>query len=288
MQLIIISGLSGSGKTVALHTLEDIGYYCVDNLHLGLLSAFVKQLMMSDANFYDKAAVGVDARSGIEALEHFDNMIKEIRALGIALKIIFLRAETEALLRRFSETRRKHPLTHQGVPLIDAIDLEMRLLSRIAVCADLTIDTTHVHVHQLSQLLRQRLQHRDEGALSLLFQSFGFKHGTPIDSDFVFDVRCLPNPYWEPQLRSLTGRDAEVCQYLQKHPVVEEMYQSLQAFIHTWLGYFDNDRRSYVTVSIGCTGGQHRSVYIAERLVTHFQRLRGEHVSIRHRELSSS
>lgn len=286
MRLIIISGLSGSGKSVALHTLEDAGYYCVDNLHPGLLAAFVTQLTGDSARVYDKAAVGIDARCGVEILDHFDATLKEIQALGVAVQIIFLHAETDILLRRFSETRRKHPLTRGGIPLVEAIELENRLLANIAVRADLRIDTTRLHLHQLSQLLRERLEHNDLDRLSLLFQSFGFKHGTPLDSDFVFDVRCLPNPYWEPQLRSLTGKDQAVMAYLQNHPLVDTLYHSLQHFLQTWLAHFEQDRRSYVTVSIGCTGGQHRSVYITERLSAHFHTLRGGNVCTRHRELS--
>lgn len=286
MKLLIVSGLSGSGKTVALHTLEDEGYYCIDNLHLGLLSAFVKQLMSPRLKLYEEAAVGIDARSGVEELERFGEILREIRDLGIEPQIIFLQAEVDTLLKRFSETRRKHPLTRKGLPLVEAIHLERALLSSIAVEADLVIDTTRTNVHQLSALIRERVRSSDTPSLSLLFQSFGFKHGTPTDSDYVFDVRCLPNPHWEPRLRAQTGRDTEVIDYLQGHPMVEEMFDTLCGFLETWIPRMEEGNRSYLCVSIGCTGGQHRSVYLAERLAEHFRASRGERVATRHRELS--
>lgn len=286
MKLVIVSGLSGSGKTVALHALEDAGYYCVDNLHLGLLTAFVRQLMTPRLQLYETAAVGIDARSGIEELDHFGEIIEEIRGLGVELQIVFLRAEEEILLRRFSETRRKHPLARRGMPLMEAINLERSLLARIAVRADLTVDTTRTNVHQLTHLIRERVEQAGGQGLSLLFQSFGFKHGAPVDSDFVFDVRCLPNPYWEPLLRNLTGLDAEVETFLGQYGVVDEMLESLRGFLEKWIPCFEAEHRSYMTVSLGCTGGQHRSVYLVERLARHFRESRGMGVSTRHRELS--
>ena len=286
MRLIIVSGLSGSGKTVALHALEDAGYYCVDNLHLGLLTAFVRQLMTPRMPLYETAAVGIDARSGIEELDHFGEIIEEIRGLGVNLQIIFLRADEDVLLRRFSETRRKHPLARRGVPLMEAIGLERSLLSRIAVRADLTVDTTRTNVHQLTHLIRDRVEQAGDQGLSLLFQSFGFKHGAPVDSDFVFDVRCLPNPYWEPMLRNLTGRDEAVVSFLAQYEVVDRMFESLRDFLADWIPWFEQEHRSYMTVSVGCTGGQHRSVYLTERLARHFREIRGTDVSTRHRELS--
>ncbi|MFN2348974.1 MAG: RNase adapter RapZ [Thioalkalivibrio sp.] len=286
MKLIIVSGLSGSGKSVALNALEDAGYYCVDNLHLGLLSAFVRQLMAPRMPLYELAAVGVDVRSGLEELDHFDDIMAEIRDQGVEAQILFLRADEDILLRRFSETRRKHPLARKGMPLVEALRLERSLLARIAVRADLTLDTTRTNVHQLSHLIRDRVEQAGGDALSLLFQSFGFKHGSPVDSDFVFDVRCLPNPYWEPRLRALTGRDPEVGAYLDEHAVVQEMFDSLRDFLERWIPCFEAEHRSYMTVSLGCTGGQHRSVYLAERLAAHFRQTRGANVSTRHREMS--
>ncbi len=286
MKLVIVSGLSGSGKTVALHALEDAGYYCIDNLHPGLLTAFVEQLMSSQRNLYQLAAVGIDARSGIDFLKRFKEIVTAIKERGIALDVLFLQTDIDTLLKRFNETRRKHPLARKGLPLIDAIQLERQLLTQISSEADLVIDTTHTNVHQLSTLVRERIQSDNALHLSILFQSFGFKHGAPTDSDFVFDVRCLPNPHWEAGLRGLTGLDEPVRAYLQNHTVVTEMEESIQVFLAKWIPRFENDNRSYLTVSIGCTGGQHRSVYFAERLADYFRETRGGNITIRHRELA--
>ena len=285
MRLIIVSGLSGSGKTVALHALEDEGFYCIDNLHLGLLSPFVTQLLTPRLKLYDAAAVGIDARSGVEELRRFDAIVREIRDQGVELEIIYLQAEVDTLLKRFSETRRKHPLTRKGLPLVEAIHLERSLLGEIAAHADLTIDTTHTNVHQLTAQIRERVGRDPASTLSLQFQSFGFKHGVPTDSDFVFDVRCLPNPHWEPRLRSQTGLDPAVREYLEAHPMVENMYDDLCRFLETWIPRFEAENRNYLSVSIGCTGGQHRSVYLVQRLGEHFHADRGASVTIRHREL---
>lgn len=285
MRLIIISGLSGSGKTVALHALEDEGLYCIDNLHLGLLPAFVENLLSPKVKLYDEAAVGIDARSGIEELRRFKDILEDIRARGVQLEIIYLQAEIDTLLKRFSETRRKHPLSRKGLPLIEAIHLERSLLAVIAEHADLTIDTTRSNVHQLSAQIRERIGRSHVGSLSLQFQSFGFKHGVPGDSDFIFDVRCLPNPHWEPRLRNQTGLDPSVQHYLASHPMVEDMYHDIRQFLQTWIPRFEAENRSYLTVSIGCTGGQHRSVYLVQRLGDAFRDERGTEITIRHREL---
>jgi UPF0042 nucleotide-binding protein len=285
MKLLIVSGLSGSGKSVALHTLEDEGYYCIDNLHLGLLVPFVRQLLSPRLKLYDKAAVGIDARSGVEELERFPQMLTEIRELGIETEIIFLQAEPTTLLKRFSETRRKHPLTQKGLPLVEAIHLERSLLSTIALNADLVTDTTQTNVHQLRAIIRERVTSSGNFGMSILFQSFGFKHGIAPDSDYVFDIRCLPNPHWEPELRSQTGQDEAVIEYLQGHNMVEEMYHGIANFLDTWIPRFGHENRSYLTISIGCTGGQHRSVYITERLADHFRNVYGDAVHLKHREL---
>ena len=285
MKLLIVSGLSGSGKSVALHTLEDEGYYCIDNLHLGLLTPFVNQMLSPKVKLYDRAAVGIDARSGVEELERFHEILEEIKARGVEPEIVFLEAEPNTLLKRFSETRRKHPLTQKGLPLVEAIHLERSLLATIAVKADLVIDTTQTNVHQLRNLIRDRVGNIDRTGMSILFQSFGFKHGIAPDSDFVFDVRCLPNPHWEAGLRSQTGKDEGVIEYLQGHEMVEDMYQMIQDFLDTWIPKFEAENRSYLTVSIGCTGGQHRSVYLTERLADHFDTQYGDAVHRRHREL---
>jgi len=285
MKLVIVSGLSGSGKSVALHTLEDEGFYCIDNLHLGLLIPFVRQLLSPKLKLYDQAAVGIDARSGVEELERFPKIIEEIRGLGIETEIIFLQAEPSTLLKRFSETRRKHPLTRKGMPLIEAIHLERSLLSSIAENADLVSDTTRTNVHELRAMVRDRVVGSGNSSMSILFQSFGFKHGIAPDSDFVFDIRCLPNPHWEPSLRSKTGQDEDVIEYLQGYNMVEEMYHSIVNFLDTWIPRFAVENRSYLTISIGCTGGQHRSVYISERLADHFRNIYADAVQLKHREL---
>ena len=286
MKLIIVSGLSGSGKTVALHALEDQGYYCIDNLHLGLVTAVVQQLMSPRLKLYDRAAVGIDARSGVDELGRFPEILRELRAMGVDVEVVFFQAEPETLLKRFSETRRKHPLARKGIPLIEAIHVEKTLLAEVAGEADLMVDTDRTTVHELTALVRERIAGSQDEALSLLFQSFGYKHGVPADSDYLFDIRCLPNPHWEPTLRHQTGRDPAVAEYLAGHPLVEEMFGMLRDFLETWIPRFEAENRCYLSVSIGCTGGQHRSVYMVERLGRHFRQRYEDNVSIRHRELS--
>jgi len=284
MKLVIISGLSGSGKTIALHTLEDEDFYCVDNLPLGLLPDFVQRVMNRTLQPYETIAVGIDARSESRDLRQFTEIVKPLRELDIDIKVIYLQAELTTLIKRFNETRRRHPLTRKGLPLTEAIEVERNLLSDIAAESDLYIDTTYRNIHQLRSLIKERVVEHSNNGLSLLFQSFGFKHGTPTDSDYVFDVRCLPNPYWEQQLRPLTGCDTKVIEFLQSHEEVDQMLNNIRSFLHTWIPKFEQQNRSYLTVSIGCTGGQHRSVYIAERLCEDFAD-KIESVSIRHREL---
>jgi UPF0042 nucleotide-binding protein len=285
MKLLIVSGLSGSGKTVALHTLEDEDFYCIDNLHMGLLPAFVEQLLSPGLKLYDKAAVGIDARSGVDDLARFPAIVDGIKSSGLDVEIIFLQADVDTLLTRFSETRRRHPLTRKGLPLVEAIHLERSLLEAIASRADLKIDTSRTNVHQLRALISERIRTSANAALSLLFQSFGYKHGVPPDSDYVFDTRCLPNPHWEAELRHLTGRDSAVIEYLHRHGEVEELYLSIRDFLIRWIPRFEAEDRSYLSVSLGCTGGRHRSVYLAERLADYFSESRYENVSVRHREL---
>ncbi len=283
--LVVVSGLSGSGKTVALHTLEDEGYHCIDNLSPGLLRAMVDQWREEGPRFYDRVAVGIDARSNPRSLKEFPALIQEIRRRGITPRVVFLQADAETLLKRFSETRRRHPLTRRGLPLLEAIHLERTLLAEIADTADLLISTSETNVHQLRAIVRERIARTQASALSLLFQSFGYKHGVPGDSDFVFDARCLPNPHWQPELRRLTGRDRAVQVFLQEHPAVKRMMGSIAAFLENWIGHFQAEGRRYLTVSIGCTGGQHRSVYLAEALAARFRDRAGLNVSLRHREL---
>ncbi len=284
MKLIIISGLSGSGKTIALHTLEDEGYYCVDNLPIGLLPQFVDGILNRRVQLYDTVAVGIDARSNADDLREFSSIIDKIKQRDVEIEIIYLQAELNTLIKRFSDTRRKHPLTKKGLPLSESIEVERSLLKDVATDADLYIDTTYTNVHELRSYIKERVVKRPQTQLSLLFQSFGFKSGTPSDSDFVFDVRCLPNPHWEPSLRSLTGKDPEVIAFLQDQEDVQQMLEHIKNYLNFVIPKFINQNRYYLTVSIGCTGGQHRSVYIAETLHEDFRDTL-ENVSIRHREL---
>lgn len=285
MNLTIISGLSGSGKTVALHTLEDEDYYCVDNLPLGLLPEFVQRVINRTIEHQGNIAVGIDARSASHDLERFSEIIKPLRELDINIEVVYLQAEPATLIKRYSDTRRRHPLTRKGLPLADAIEVERGLLSDIAAGSDLFIDTTFTNIHQLRGLVKERIVRREnKDSLSVLFQSFGFKHGTPTDTDFMFDVRCLPNPHWEHHLRPLNGLDAEVMDFLNNSVEVEQMLGYIRDFLQAWVPKFEQQNRYYLTISIGCTGGQHRSVYIAQQLFEYF-RDRLDTVSIRHREL---
>ena len=289
MKLVIISGLSGSGKTVALHTLEDEDYYCVDNLPIGLLPQFVDRILSRRLQLYDNIAVGIDARSDAEDLRDFHTIFEWIQQrdtkTSIEIEIIYLQAELETLIKRFSDTRRKHPLTQKGLPLSEAIEIERNLLKDVATSANLYIDTTYTNIHQLRAYVKERIVRREKANLSLLFHSFGFKNGAPSDSDFVFDVRCLPNPHWEPNLRSLTGQDPEVIAFLQEQDDVKQMLEHIKNYLNFVIPKFKKQNRYYLTISIGCTGGQHRSVYIAEALHDDF-REHLENVSIHHRELN--
>lgn len=284
MKLIIISGLSGSGKTIALHTLEDEDYYCVDNLPIGLLPQFVDGILNRRVQLYDTVAVGIDARSNADDLREFKSIIEKIKQRDIEIEIIYIQAELNTLIKRFSDTRRKHPLTRKGLPLSESIEVERNLLKDVATTADLYVDTTYTNIHELRSYIKERVVKRPKTHLSLLFQSFGFKNGAPSDSDFVFDVRCLPNPHWEPNLRSLTGQDPEVIAFLQDQEDVQQMLEHIKSYLNFVIPKFIKQNRHYLTISIGCTGGQHRSVYISETLHEDF-RAELEDVSIRHREL---
>lgn len=284
MKLVIVSGLSGSGKTVALHTLEDEDYYCVDNLPLGLIPDFVDSVLNRNLQLYENIGVGIDARSDSHDLRQFNEIIKPLREKNIELEVVYLQADLPTLIKRFSDTRRKHPLTTKGLPLSEAIEVERNLLSGVSTEADLFIDTTYTNVHQLRDLIKEQVIKSKEEKLTLLFQSFGFKNGAPADSDFVFDVRCLPNPHWEPTLRPLTGIDEEVIKFLQAQGEVQEMMDHIEAFLSNWIPKFKQQNRCYLTISIGCTGGQHRSVFIAQQLYDNF-RGSNDNVAIRHREM---
>jgi UPF0042 nucleotide-binding protein len=283
VKLIIVSGLSGSGKSVALNTLEDLGYYCIDNLPASLLGALALELNPSETDF-DRVAVGIDARNLPKSLEEFGIILKQLHDQGVESEIIFLTSSTDTLIKRYSESRRRHPLSSDGVSLADAIDNEKRVLEAMAQRSDLSIDTTKTTIHQLRELVRQRVARDRDGQLSLLFESFGFKHGNPTDADFVFDARCLPNPHWNAELRPLTGRDAAVIDFLENDSHVAEFCEDLCVFFDKWISRFVADNRSYLTIAVGCTGGQHRSVYLTEKLAAYFS-ADYPNVTTRHREL---
>lgn len=284
MRIVIVSGLSGSGKTIALQTLEDLDYYCVDNLPFKLIRPLAQEILAAGSVLPPTVAVGIDARNFLDELARFPAILTELRDSGLSVDVLFLQADDEILLKRYSETRRKHPLSLGNVPLREAIRQERRLLEPVAAHADLVIDTSDTNLYQLRELVRARVHATPRGAMSLLFESFGFKNGIPADADFIFDVRCLPNPHWEPQLRPLTGLDRPVIEFLDRQTDVLEMVTDLSHFLETWLPRFEASNRSYLTVAIGCTGGQHRSVFIAEALLRHFSKIR-QHVMVRHREL---
>jgi UPF0042 nucleotide-binding protein len=286
MRLVIVSGLSGSGKSVALAMLEDLDYYCVDNIPAGLLPGFIAYTVRTSELAYRRTAVGVDARNRPEDLADVPRLVAELRRSGIGCEVLFLRAENDTLLERFSETRRRHPLSRSGIGLQEALELEQRLLAPVANAADLTIDTSRLSVHELRELLRERVVERGPGGPSLLFQSFAYRHGVPDDADFVFDARALPNPYWQPALRELSGRDEGVARFMDEHADAAQFLADVTSFLERWLPSLVRSNRSYLTVAVGCTGGQHRSVYLAERLAAHFDGRMGRPL-IRHRDLAS-
>jgi UPF0042 nucleotide-binding protein len=283
LRLIVISGRSGSGKSTALHVLEDAGFTCVDNLPATLLPDLVRQLQQQPGE--QGFAVSIDARNTWKALGDFPALLQQAMIPGLQCEILFLDARSAKLIQRFSETRRKHPLSGQTRDLREAIELERKLLEPIADSASLVIDTTDLSLHQLRDLVKLRVLGRKGPGMAIQFQSFGFKHGIPVDGDYVFDVRCLPNPYWKANLRAHTGRDQPVIEFLSGQPDVEAMYEDIYHFLERWIPRFEANNRSYFTVSIGCTGGQHRSVYLTERLHQAFAQ-RYDNVQVRHRELT--
>ncbi|WFP49738.1 RNase adapter RapZ [Methylomonas sp. EFPC3] len=284
MKLVIVSGLSGSGKSIALDTLEDCGYYCIDNLPVALLADFVDHVMLKNQATYSKTAIGIDARNRSDNLAEFPDSLTSIRNKGIDCELVYMEADENIILKRYSETRRRHPLSTESRPLREALEIEREMLRPLALRADIVIDTSYTHYHQLRDLLKNRLGEKGKNSLSILFQSFGFKYGIPLDADFVFDARSLPNPYWAPELRGLTGRNPAVADFLQNDPAVKEFLHDIGYFIGRWAPRFESDNRSYLTIAIGCTGGQHRSVYLVEALSKHFQTITAN-VIVRHREL---
>ncbi|UTA48815.1 RNase adapter RapZ [Simiduia sp. 21SJ11W-1] len=282
-RLIVVSGRSGAGKSTALHVLEDLGFNCIDNLPLRLLPELVKQLE-ADPTDQQSFAISVDARNAWRELTKFPQIIAHARDSGIHIEVMFLDARSPALIQRFSENRRKHPLSRDGVALRDALIKERELLQPVVDLADLVIDSTNLTLHQLRDLVKVRVRQSDETTMALQLMSFGFKRGVPVDADFVFDVRCLPNPYWKPELRAQTGQDQGVADFLEAQEDTSLMLDDIYQHIHKWLPRFEASNRSYMTVSIGCTGGQHRSVYIAEQL---HKKLMADYpkAQLRHREL---
>jgi UPF0042 nucleotide-binding protein len=280
MQLVLITGLSGSGKSVALNALEDAGYYCVDNLPMKLLPELVAFLAQAG---YSRVALNMDVRSG-EALDALPQHLAALRGAGTDVKVLFVEAKDDTIIQRFSETRRRHPLGDGHRTLPEAIARERELLEDIAGLAH-HIDTSELSPHVLRNWVRDFVQVPAAG-LTLLFQSFAYKHGVPLDTDMVFDVRCLPNPHYDPRLRPLTGRDRAVIEFCEADHSVQKMLADIRRFVEEWLPSFDRDSRSYLTVAIGCTGGRHRSVYLSEALAEYF-RAHHARVLVRHRELST-
>ncbi len=283
MKLTIISGRSGSGKSTVLHILEDRGYYCIDNLPASLLPALADRLSNDDTQL-PNVAVSIDARNISADLQQAPAIISELQARELPTEILFLDANSQTLLKRFSESRRKHPLSNKSTDLKEAIDIESALLESISMMANLVIDTSNMSLHQLRDLIKSRVLDNGDTSMALLFQSFGFKNGVPVDADLVYDVRCLPNPYWDTSLRSLTGLHQEVSKFLDSQPEVQEMYDDIRVYLEKWLPKFESNNRSYITVAVGCTGGQHRSVYISDKLAKHFS-AKIKNVQTRHRDL---
>ncbi|MGF1680640.1 RNase adapter RapZ [Photobacterium minamisatsumaniensis] len=281
MMLMVVSGRSGSGKSIALRVLEDLGYYCVDNLPVTLLPQFIKTLEGNQQN----VAVSIDVRN----MPSKPGVIREtLDSLGddVDVNVLFLDADDKELIKRYSETRRLHPLSRNNMSLEQAILSESDHLSELKEHADLVIDTTSKSIHDLSETVRSRVLGRDARELIMVFESFGFKHGLPTDADYVFDVRFLPNPHWVPELKPQTGLDQDVKEYLSAQPEVNQLIYQIRNFIETWLPMLEKNNRSYLTVAIGCTGGQHRSVYVAQKLAEHFK-YEGHQIQIRHRTLEA-
>jgi UPF0042 nucleotide-binding protein len=281
VRIIIVSGLSGSGKSVALHMLEDLGFYCIDNIPAALLKPFISYTVRSPEPAYDRTAIGLDARNTAAEIATVPKLVDELKRSGIHCEVLFLVAGEDELLRRFAETRRKHPMSRDHVGLREAMTMERELLEPVVYAADLVIDTSRMGVHELREIVHQRLEQRTAGRLSITFESFGFKHGIPGDADFVFDARSIPNPYWEPTLRQLTGRDNEVIRFLAAQESAGRLIEDIATFIDRRIGEYQSSNRGYLTVAVGCTGGQHRSVYIVDRLAERFAE-RFAHVTARH------
>lgn len=283
-RLIIVSGLSGAGKTVVLNTLEDLSYFTIDNLPISLLNELIVQFSEPDSNLADQIAIGIDARNSQADLTHLPETIQSLLDKHISTDLIYIDASDDVLTKRFSETRRKHPLSSDSLSLLDAIHQEREVTSEIAEAADLRVDTSHMQLHELRDIVRERIARREKAILSLQIISFGYKNGIPKDSDFVFDLRCLPNPYWKKHLRQFSGKDKPIIDFLSKQNSVKQMLKDLRTFLDRWIPLFEADNRSYLSIAFGCTGGHHRSVFIAEQLAAEF-REQGKQVIMRHRDI---
>jgi UPF0042 nucleotide-binding protein len=281
--LILVTGLSGGGKSTALHALEDLGYYCVDNLPAALLKDFARQIKTTP-DLYARVALGVDARSHPADLQLLPERLNELRTSGLKCQVLFLDADIKVILQRFSETRRRHPLTTEQHALPDAITLEHRLLGALKHSADWVIDTSDTNIHQLRRQVWKCAEARND-TMSLVVESFAFKNGIPQDVDFSFDVRHLPNPHWVPELRDYTGLDRNVREWLEQDSMVRKMDDDIREFLLRWLPGFQAAQRSYVTIGIGCTGGRHRSVYLVDSLARALRK-KYPRVTIHHRELT--
>ncbi|MDX1735054.1 MAG: RNase adapter RapZ [Halioglobus sp.] len=283
MRLVIISGRSGSGKSTALNLLEDEGFYCIDNLPVALLPSLVAETSRNEFGSFHGTAVCIDARNAWADLKNFGAILASLPE-GTDTQVMFLDAQQSILLTRYSETRRKHPLTSESTPLHEAVEKERELLEPILSNASLVLDTSGTTIYELRDTIKQRLLGTSEGSMSILVQSFGFKRGLPADADLVFDVRMLPNPHWSKELRGKTGLDGPVREFLESHALTKDLLRDICNYLDNWLPHYRDSNRSYMTIAVGCTGGQHRSVYLADRLYRHYK----EHyqsVDIRHREL---
>ena len=285
MRFIVVSGLSGSGKSSALNLLEDEGFVCIDNLPITLLPGLIEQTLVQKTH-HSGLAVGIDARNPDTEFATAERILIELKAKYDQFEIVYLESSSAILLKRYSETRRRHPLSNDNVTLEDAITKEQQTLKPISELADVFIDSSALTIHQLRSLLKQRVLGSQTLGTSLTFSSFGFKFGTPMDADFIFDVRCLPNPHWDERLRDFTGKDEPVIHFLEREKDVQAMFEDIKNFITSWLPKFENNNRSYLNVAIGCTGGKHRSVFLAEKLCAHFGETR-KGVQVKHKQLEN-
>ena len=284
--LVVVTGMSGSGKSVALNTFEDLGFYCVDNLPAALLPAFVQEVLGVGHDTPPKLAVGIDVRNRHGDLDRIPEGLSAVGKLGLDPSLIFFDARDESLLKRYADTRRRHPLSHLGLALADAISLERQVLRPLRNIADAVVDTSEMNVHQLRRHVITEFGLDTQPGMSLLFESFAYRRGVPPDADFVFDARALPNPHWVPALRPLSGRDADVRDYLLQQADVNQFVDQISGFLDTWLPRLQSDStRSYATIAFGCTGGRHRSVFLAERLAAHARTQGWDEVAVHHREL---